>query len=43
LASDAAVDENFNQSNDRVDSKLVQNEEFGVPALGEDLINCPQR
>ena len=39
LSSDTGVDKDLDQSDNRVDTKLVQNKELCVPALGEDLIN----
>lgn len=40
LASDARIDKDLDQRNNRVDTKLVQDEELCVPALSEDLITC---
>jgi hypothetical protein len=40
LSSNTGVDKDLDQSDNRVDSKLVQDEELCVPALGENLITC---
>lgn len=42
MTSDAAVDEDLNQRNERVDTEFVEDVKRGVPTLGEDLVHCMQ-
>lgn len=39
LTSDTAVEDDFDQCNDRADTILVDNVERGEPAVAENLIN----
>ena len=39
LASDAAEDQNLDQSNEGANRILVEDEELGIPSLGEHLVD----